>query len=296
MVFAASASAESYRFTAAAERGDTGTWANPGNWSPKSGPPSGGDAVTIPDGKTCLVANADQSAARFTIENGGTLKLVARSLTITGDSAIESTGEFLFETSGGDDGELVIGANLTIGGIPNHSGDPSGAFRAHGSNNGVISSNGSYTLTLDGLKNHGVYFYGSFDVRVSLVMIGGQFVVDLGEVVNLGYPGARDPSISFVSDRAQFNILGALHIGNVTFPATKGQPADFNTLFGGGPSPVIEITDACSGCADMRGIFWIISGTLNVNADLCTPDTLSFLNGTINVADGATASFARSCR
>ncbi len=292
---AMSAKATPFTFTAAAEGGSTGVWATPGNWIP-SGPPSSGDAVTIPDGKTCRVANANQSATSFVVEDGGNLKLVGRSLTITDDSRIDTYGIFFFETSGGNDGELIIGADLTISGDPNHSGDPAGVFEAHNSNKGIVSTSGGYTLTLDGLKNHGPYFRGSFDVQVSLVMNGGQFVADIGEVVNLGHQGANDPSITYVSDGAQFDIYGELHIGKVTFPTSTGEAADFNTLFAGTPSGTIEIMDVCSGCADIRGLFWVVSGgTLDVNADLCTPDTLTFLNGNIDVADGVSASFASTC-
>lgn len=261
----------------------SGNWGTPGNWSP-AGIPQDGDTATIPGGKTCRVEDDDRAATSFQVGNFGTLKIVGHSLTITADSSFVDKGALIFETDGGNDGELVIGANLSI------SGDTSNIY-AVDSNRGVIRTTGDYTLTIDGEINSGPILWGSFDVRVNLVLNGGQFVVESGEVLNLGFQGASAASITIQGAGGQVDMGGGvLHVGVVEFLG-GADLIDWNAYAGG----LIEISSVCTDCSCFRGEIVVAGGELEVNADLCTPEGLTFIGSTIEVADGVSAAFASNC-
>ena len=86
---------------------------------------------------------------------------------------------------------------------------------------------------------------------------------------------------------------GTLSIGVVDeiLGVDKIDSIDWNAVTGG----TIEITSLCTGCSRFRGEVVLSGGTLEVKADLCSPEGLEFFASTINVADGISAAFATRC-
>ena len=74
----ASAIGETYYFDQVPE----GDWNDPENWRPDGGPPGADDTAIIVDGHTCLVEEAHQEAHEVEVEEGATLGIVSKDLTI----------------------------------------------------------------------------------------------------------------------------------------------------------------------------------------------------------------------
>jgi len=98
------ANATDYTFTV-----DDGVWDDPNNWIPEGGPPCADDKAIIPDGRICRVQEDDQEAHEVVVEEGGTLGIVSKDLTMDGGSEtvhLTVDGTLYFKTA------IGIGARM----------------------------------------------------------------------------------------------------------------------------------------------------------------------------------------
>lgn len=103
------AHATNYTFTAT-----SGDWNVQTNWSP-NGTPTFGDTATIPSGKTCKIADANQSCTSIVIQSGGTFGLESRDLTLSAGS-VSNAGTFYFDNTGGGTPRVLLTGNITFQG------------------------------------------------------------------------------------------------------------------------------------------------------------------------------------
>ncbi|MBL8880156.1 MAG: hypothetical protein JNG88_13640 [Phycisphaerales bacterium] len=138
------ARATNFTFTA-----NSGDWNYSGNWNP-NGVPTSGDTATIPNGKTCKIADANQSCTNIVIQSGGTLGLESRDLTLSAGS-VSNAGTFYFDNTGGGVPRVLLAGDTTF--------------------QGYLGTNGIYTARItDGYGP--VKFESSGSTSRSIIVLG----------------------------------------------------------------------------------------------------------------------------
>ncbi|TWT41192.1 hypothetical protein RAS1_38860 [Phycisphaerae bacterium RAS1] len=106
------AAATSYTFTANGNA--SGDWGDQQNWSPSTGYPIVGDTATIPNGKTCLVEQANQRCLTVTVNSGGILLVKGRNLTI--DSGMQINGDLQLKEVSNVLGRIYFESDIQLSG------------------------------------------------------------------------------------------------------------------------------------------------------------------------------------
>ena len=282
LAFASSAAtATDYSFTA-----DDGVWDLAGNWDPDTGPPQAGDKATIPDGKICRVQEDDQEAHEVVVEEGGTLGIVSKDLTIgEGSGIVRLTvdGTLYFKTAIGPGAPtprlLTPTAKLEIQGmglVTARRADGYGPGRIEGVALSVYSG-----ATLAGSLQ--IHTDGSIDNDGTFVVDGSTDDMYVGRLSSSGSRPWLDGSGSFRASN------GTMHFGRVWLSRTV---TAYWEVSDNGEMHLSEyVVQYLAPGRYPRILVSVSGGRLYVNMYFLNRRGLSFTGGEIEVGAGKLAEF-----
>jgi hypothetical protein len=280
-----SATAEDYTFTGHIDN----TWNNRLNWDPNdTGPPGAGDKATIPDGRICRVEEDDQEAHQVVVEEGGTLGIVSKDLTIgegSGMILLPLDGTLYFKTAtefgpGAPTPRLLTpGARLDIQGtglVTARRADGYGPGRIEGGELSVYSG-----ATLAGSLQ--IYTNGN-------IVNDGTFVVD-GSTDDM-YVGrlSSSGSLPYLMGDGSFRVSnGTMHFGYVWLH--RYMTAYWEVSDNGEMHVSEYVVQRLSPLGYPRILVSVSGGRLYVNTYFLNRRGLDFTGGEIEVGAGKLAEF-----
>ncbi|TWT45189.1 hypothetical protein RAS1_16110 [Phycisphaerae bacterium RAS1] len=255
----------------------SGDWGNQNNWNPQF-VPSSGDTATIPNGRTCNVANANQTCGKVTVDSGGTLKVTARDLTISSSgpsgARLVINGDLKLEKSGSTLGRLLFsGFDVEVTG--------SGTISALADNGGGGAIVGDTTYLLK--VGSGFPIVGSIVFLVGVENNGNILVNDANDQLDFGdmQTGTRYTLRGAGIIEA---AAGTIRFGRVQF---KGDRPALSLAVTGG-----EMRLTTYGYyVDTWNTFYVFGGTLALEKALTSKGGLDFEGGQIVVSGDAVAVF-----
>ena len=271
-----SAVSETYTF-----RVSDGVWNNEQNWNPV-GKPQADDKAIIPDGKICRVQEGNQAAHEVDVQAGGTLGIVGKTLTISGQSGtvyLTVNGTLYLKTPlepRAPVARLVANRPLTIDGNGLVT-----ARRADGYHRGEIEASELQV-------NSGMTMAGSLYVTCSADLeYYGLLVVDNArDEMHLKGPGLAPPA-------RYLRGTGSLHAkqGGLLIVEDFWMGWDIYGTWWMDAGGTLQV----EGCACINPQMYVLitdGGVLDVVSEgLATAGGLGFYDGTIKVAPGKAAFF-----
>ncbi|MGE0481158.1 MAG: hypothetical protein AB7Q17_11865 [Phycisphaerae bacterium] len=224
----------------------SGDWNTPEHWDP-TGVPGVGDTATIPDGKTCVIAAANQACSQITIAAGGTHGVVGKDLSMQTSGGLSSQikihGTMYFDEASSVVPRLMLVSNTTIFADSGSSGVVT-ARATDGYGPGIIRpTSSSVTLTVgQGITMRGSLRFNAtstleltIDLDHSTATIQTNHAsdtLDIGEVADVGErviligDGKLDCSagslrIGYAASGSQFSTTGRVLISGGTFQVSQ---------------------------------------------------------------------------
>ncbi|TWT41140.1 hypothetical protein RAS1_38330 [Phycisphaerae bacterium RAS1] len=253
--------ATSYTFTA--NGGASGDWNSAMNWSPSTGYPGSGDTAIIPNGKTCLVEQSNQTCSTVNINSGGILLVKGRDLAI--ESEMQINGDLQFKSVNNVPGRILKSSAITLSGA--------GLVDARAANSlgrGEFNGSGGY-LTI----GSDLTVTGSIDFNCS-INVNGTIKADGTDTMNVGV--TRHAS---VNGQGNFIADGESEIAFLDADLTPGFTTTRKLWVKAGTIRLSSTAD-CN-----NAIWWIVidgGGKFVVETDALFVSALTFSSGKIRVA------------
>ncbi|TWT44159.1 hypothetical protein RAS1_05670 [Phycisphaerae bacterium RAS1] len=256
----------------------SGDWSTSNNWSP-SGHPSSADTVTILNGQTCRVENANEAAFAITVNSGGVLAIKGKDLSIAYSASntqrVTVNGRIEFSKPSSVTPRLVVNSSVKLGG---NGSLQASLFDSLGPAIIEVVGNHDYRLTVESP----LLVRGSFSITSPCILDNSSlFLVDEEDDTMLIGPLSTPQYYVQVSGfEGEYRVnKGTLRFGgaNLCFYET-GENLVLNT--DGGTTNVSQYAGTCGIPAELK----LLSGLLDFDVDALALNGITFTGGQLRAA------------